>query len=251
MSTTYENLFSLQSNTDLNVSELTKYAILSHTWLRSTSAEVTYSDWYSKTFDMSHIGYRKLVNFCKVASADFGLTLGWIDTVCIDKSSSSELDESIRSMYKWYQKSAVCITYLSETITLDDMASDPWFTRGWTLQELIAPMNLKFYTQNWVQLVGSVSNDKAVDDIQNQIEIAANITGIELSSPSSVPVSRKMEWAARRQVTRGEDTAYSLMGLFGINMSIAYGEGPKTAFIRLIKKILATSKSEILDIFNW
>ncbi|KAF9483349.1 hypothetical protein BDN70DRAFT_778243, partial [Pholiota conissans] len=125
------------------------YAILSHTWLQSSS-EVTYNNWKNgDDLDLSHEGYRKLVNFCRIAEAEYDVTFGWMDTVCIDKSSSSELDESIRSMYKWYEHAEICITYLADTSSINDMATDRWFTRGWTLQELIAPKRLNFYSRDW------------------------------------------------------------------------------------------------------
>ncbi|KAF9476768.1 hypothetical protein BDN70DRAFT_764781, partial [Pholiota conissans] len=217
-----------------------KYAILSHTWLRSAPGEVTYDDWYRSSFDLSHIGYQKLVNFCRVADETYHVSLGWMDTVCIDKSSSSELDESIRSMHKWYQKAGICITYLAETSLVSEMSNDAWFTRGWTLQELLASGYIKFYGRDWTQLVESSTNDKKDFSIQRQIRKATEITEDELLSPSSVPISRKMQWAAKRQVTRCEDIAYSLMGIFGINMSIAYGEGAQAAFTRLVKEILSS-----------
>ncbi|KAF9470415.1 hypothetical protein BDN70DRAFT_889076, partial [Pholiota conissans] len=126
-----------------------KYAILSHTWLQS-SPEVTYNNWMNgDDLDLLHEGYRKLVNFCRIAEAEYNVTFGWMDTVCIDKSSSSELDESIRSMYKWYKEAEICITYLADTSSINDMANDRWFTRGWTLQELIVPKRLNFYSRDW------------------------------------------------------------------------------------------------------
>ncbi|KAF9471283.1 hypothetical protein BDN70DRAFT_764398, partial [Pholiota conissans] len=198
-----------------------------------------------------HPGYAKLVNFCRVALEDHQLALGWMDTVCINKSSSSELDESIRSMYKWYEMAGVCITYLAETDSLSDMPNDAWFTRGWTLQELIAPKHVKFYMRTWNRLIGSHSSDKKDDTIHRIIESATTIAANELQYPDVVSISRKMQWAASRQVTRAEDGAYSLMGLLGVSMSIAYGEGAEHAFIRLLKGILSTSNTDVLDVFNW
>lgn len=168
------------------------YAILSHTWLRSAGGEVTYDGWHQGSFDLSDPGYRKLVNFCRVAAEDHGLTLGWMDTVCINKESSSELDESIRSMYKWYEKAKICITYLSETTTISDMAEDAWFTRGWTLQELLAPNRVKFYAKNWRVLRKDTVNDKDDLKIKKVIQLATTITSNELISSSLTPISRKM-----------------------------------------------------------
>ncbi|KAF9474963.1 hypothetical protein BDN70DRAFT_884288 [Pholiota conissans] len=232
-------------------SSIAEYAILSHTWIRSASAEVSYNDWQKGSFDLSHAGYHKLVNFCRIAMEKHGLAFGWMDTVCIDKNSSTELDESIRSMYKWYQHAKICVTYLAETNSLAEMQNDAWFTRGWTLQELLAPWGIKFYGRNWKQLVASSFTDKIDANILRKIEAATTITKNELLSYNIVPISRRMEWAAERTVTRGEDHAYSLMGIFGINMSTAYGEGAELAFLRLSKEILSTFKSGVLDLFNW
>ncbi|KAF9477473.1 hypothetical protein BDN70DRAFT_765366, partial [Pholiota conissans] len=228
------------------------YAILSHTWIHAAPGEVTYDDWIKGTLEIGKPGYDKLVNFCKVAERDHRVTLGWMDTICINKESSSELDESIRSMYKWYCDASICITYLAHTSTLSDMLYDPWFTRGWTLQELLAPSKIKFYSMGWEKLV-SDDNDKESLPIISQISAATTITSDEImtfTNDSSIPHSRKMQWAANRQVTREEDTAYSLMGIFNISISIAYGEGAERAFFRLLKKILASSKN-VSDIFNW
>ncbi|KAF9470035.1 hypothetical protein BDN70DRAFT_764170, partial [Pholiota conissans] len=225
------------------VDSVSEYAILSHTWLHSEPGEINYDSWHNQNFDLLHPGYRKLVQFSRTALEHHGMSFGWMDTVCIDKSSSSELDESIRSMYKWYQGSSMCITYLAESLSVADMANDSWFTRGWTLQELLAPKMLKFYDHNWNQLTSSF-NDKRHEGVLEQIECATPITGEEIkalvryTTMSYYPISRRMKWAANRRVTRGEDIAYSLMGIFDISMPIAYGEGEDIAFDRLINEII-------------
>ncbi|KAF9472533.1 hypothetical protein BDN70DRAFT_818516, partial [Pholiota conissans] len=221
------------------LNSVTRYAILSHTWVHSEPGEMSYMDWYNEDYDLTNPGFEKHIQFCRAALENHRLSLGWMDTVCINKSSSSELDESIRSMYKWYQNSFICITHLSDTDAVMDIARDTWFTRGWTLQELLAPGILKFYGRNWNKLTASC-NDKRNAKIQKQIKEATFITECELltSNMPGISLSRKMQWAAKRQVTRSEDIAYSLMGLFDISISIAYGEGARRAFARLIKEIL-------------
>ncbi|KAF8960776.1 hypothetical protein BDZ97DRAFT_1282081 [Flammula alnicola] len=233
------------------------YAILSHTWLQS-EPEVTFAAWPSIK-DHGGAGYRKLVGFCEVAARESGISLAWMDTICINKDSSSELDESIRSMYRWYRDASICITYLSETFSLDDMPHDRWFTRGWTLQELVAPRNIQFYNKNWTRLSTS-ENDKESPDTLRVIETATGITPPELSNfapgigdhdaHGNHALARRMVWAADRTTTRGEDTAYSLMGIFGVSISIAYGEGAERAFFRLIEAILTAFK-DVFDVLNW
>ncbi|KAF9482098.1 hypothetical protein BDN70DRAFT_481597 [Pholiota conissans] len=228
------------------------YAILSHTWLRSSPGEVTYGDWNNGSFDSNSQGYQKIVNFCRIAWTEHGLTLGWMDTLCINKESSSELDESIRSMFKWYERSKVCITYLAETRGISDAYLDPWFTRGWTLQELLAPDVIKFYNTDWERLVEDSENDKNdSDDIIDQIHKATTLSQLELESYYDAPLSRRMQWAAAREVTREEDKAYSLMGIFDVSFATAYGEGADRAFYRLLQEILNSESVGVLDIFNW
>ncbi|KAF8180193.1 hypothetical protein BJ912DRAFT_634280 [Pholiota molesta] len=232
------------------ISKYARYAILSHTWLRTASGELTYGDWNNGIIDANDPGYQKLVNFCKAAWKDYELTFGWMDTICINKESSSEHDESIRSMYKWYRRAAICITYLAETGTLTNMHLDPWFTRGWTLQELLAPRVIKFYNRHWERFVDFSDNDKAEAGIRKQIERATSISRSELYAIHGASISRRMQLAASREVTREEDTAYSLMGLFNVSISTAYGEGADRAFSRLLQEILLSSH-RVLDILNW
>lgn len=237
------------------VQKHTRYAILSHTWIRNEIGEVEYKDWQTRT--SKGAGYEKLRMFCDVAARQHGVTYAWMDSVCINKESSSELDESIRSMYQWYRDSHICLTFLSDTTSIANMRHDDWFRRGWTLQELLAPPRLKFHDKNWNPLT-SAGNDKSNSEVKDAIEAATHITSHELISFTSgyeqlsdniIPISRRMLWAANREVTRGEDTAYSLMGIFGVSLSIAYGEGAERAFFRLVKKIL-NSVAEVWDIFN-
>ncbi|KAF9472563.1 hypothetical protein BDN70DRAFT_938097 [Pholiota conissans] len=200
----------------------TKYAILSHKWLRGMPGEITYDLWNKGSLDPESAGYRKLVSFCRTSWKDHGITLAWMDTVCINKDSSSELDESIRSMYAWYERAGICIIYLSETQTITDTQHDTWFTRGWTLQELLAPKAFKFYSCEWIQLAQG-PNDKENSVILSIIQQTTTISYVELMNITVIPFSRRMQWAAFREVTREEDMAYSLMGIFDVSISIAYG----------------------------
>ncbi|KAF9476266.1 hypothetical protein BDN70DRAFT_923400 [Pholiota conissans] len=244
------------------VKTVCQYAILSHTWLREAPGEITYGDWDDKHFDESSPGYQKLVNFCKLAWLKHGLTLGWMDTICINKESSSELDESIRSMYKWYRGSKVCIAYLAETQNVLDLHRDTWFTRGWTLQELVAPVVIKFCNRDWdyfnPDILSSdtipryIRSDTSINtQIINQISKATSITAAEFKGFFWLPLSRRMQLAATREVLREEDTAYSLMGLFDVSISTAYGEGGERAFSRLLQAILESTFDGIFDLFNW
>ncbi|KAF9472408.1 hypothetical protein BDN70DRAFT_970958, partial [Pholiota conissans] len=247
------NLYSQQTDKELVESIIvshTKYAILSHKWLRGTPGEITYNHWIKGSLDPESAGYRKLVSFCKTAWKDYGITLAWMDTICINKDSSSELDESIRSMYAWYERAEICIIYLSETQTITDIQHDTWFTRGWTLQELLAPKTFKFYSYEWIQLAQG-PNDRENSVILSFIQQTTTISYVELRNITVIPFSRRMQWAAFREVTREEDMAYALMGIFNVCISIAYGEGADRAFLRLLEEIIKTAPSGAMDLFNW
>lgn len=229
------------------VEECAHYGILSHTWIRGSPGDVVFHEWAAR--ELNPMGHSKINKFCEVVARNHNVTFGWMDTVCIDKQSSSELDESIRLMYKWYRGSHVCVTYLSETSEIADERYDSWFTRGWTLQEVLAPVESYFYNNQW-KLLGSV-NDK---EIQTLIRAATDIRSLELELCKSgqiekIPISRRLQLAANRQVTREEDGSYSLMGILGVDITIAYGEGTQRAFFRLVRELLSTKKF-ILDIFN-
>ncbi len=229
------------------VDQSVHYAILSHTWMRDTPGDVTFQDWAER--ERNPQGNTKITNFCKVAAQNHNVTLGWIDSVCINKESSSELDESIRSMYNWYRGASVCVTFLSDTYHISDAHRDSWFTRGWTLQELLAPVCSVFYNRSWDSL-GSSSDA----DIQSVIAEACGITRKELGlswsgAVGEIPFSCRLQMACGRQVTREEDTSYSLMGLLEVDILIAYGEGAGRAFSRLIRELFNTKKN-VLDLFN-
>jgi hypothetical protein len=189
-------------------------------------------------------GYAKIVGLCKKAAED-GYTYCWVDTACIDKTSSAELSEAINSMYRWYQRAAVCYVCLEDLLELSAarFATSRWFTRGWTLQELIAPVMVEFYDASWKEYGTRTSQ---------HFEIAT-ITGIDpdvlVGEDTSVfNVATKMSWAARKTTNRVEDEAYCLMGLFQVNMPLLYGEG-RRAFRRLQEEIIRAR--EDYSIFVW
>jgi hypothetical protein len=211
------------------------YAILSHTW-GPDGDEVTFRDLTEGTGTMKP-GYRK-INFCAKQAAIDDLQFFWIDTCCIDKSSSSELLEAINCMFQWYRNSAKCYVYL-EDVPNDSLAKDRmafqksrWFTRGWTLQELLAPKCVEFFSKEG-DLFGSKSS--LVWDIAGITHIPAE--ALRETALSHFSVDQRMVWVKGRETTREEDLAYSLLGVFDIQMSLFYGEGRDRAFKRLYKKI--------------
>ena len=143
-----------------------EYVILSHRWQED---EVLFHDLQSGHAHQKS-GFAKLESFCKQAAAA-GFTYAWCDMCCIDKSSSSELSESINSMFRWYQNAAVCYAHLTDvtTTSIDDSTSDfrgsEWFRRGWCLQELLAPRTVEFFNRDWKSLGTKAEFSQLISDI--------------------------------------------------------------------------------------
>ena len=223
-----------------------RYAVLSHTW-GPDHEEVTFKDLMDST-GSGKAGYRK-IHFCTTQAARDGLQFSWVDTCCIDKSSSAELSEAINSMFRWYHDAAKCYVYLAdveigttmENVNLSRQAfqQSRWFTRGWTLQELIAPTSLEFFSVEGLQLGDKLS----------KVEELHEITGISVRALQGNPLSEfsvdeRMSWAAKRETKREEDAAYSLLGIFDVHMPLIYGEGRRKALIRLQRELKEAAKDE-------
>ena len=225
------------------------YAILSHRW---EDGEVSFRDMQNLAVATKMKGFAKIRHSCELALGDEQEYV-WIDTCCINKESSAELSEAINSMYRWYQASAVCYAHLldvrdggSDKIGTNQQIMDSvWFARGWTLQELLAPPNLRFYDGNW-----NVLGTK-----QTLGSVLRKVTGIDENILSgedpleSRSIAQRMSWASRRKTTRKEDMAYCLLGIFDVNIPLLYGEGGKKAFLRLQEEIIKHSDDH--TIFAW
>ncbi|KAH7075722.1 heterokaryon incompatibility protein-domain-containing protein [Paraphoma chrysanthemicola] len=206
------------------------YAVLSHTW---DEDEVSFDD-INEPHAATIKGYEKIKISCTQAALD-GYEWIWIDTCCIDKRSSAELSEAINSMYMWYWDSEICYAYLSD-VPGPKFVEARWFTRGWTLQELLAPT---------IRRIGTKLS------LACEIERATGIQKTYLLDRRAIQqacVGEKFSWASKRITTRPEDVAYCLLGLVGVNMPLLYGEGAK-AFHRLQLEII----KENIDhtIFAW
>jgi len=227
------------------------YAILSHTW---GDDEIAFHEMQG-AHDTAQVkaGFTKIVNFCRLAKAR-GYHYAWVDTCCIDKRSSAELSEAINSMYRYYRDAGECLVYLFDVPTDDNMSrqqqlsyfrASRWFTRGWTLQELLAPKTRIFFSEKWIP----------IDDNGDLLDLLAEITSIDSrllqnrDLLSTYCIAERMSWASTRQTTRSEDRAYSLMGLFNIHMPVLYGEGGESAFRRLQEEIIRISFDQ--SIFVW
>lgn len=245
------------------------YAILSHTWgQRQDYKDIVFDDipssenfarflqkksklkQWQEAIRKKQVGFSKIANASRIAR-EMGMGYIWIDSCCIDKSKSSELNESINSMYRWYQNAERCIVYLEDlqpdSDLKDDLKKCRWFERGWTLQELIAPSKVTLYNKSWASL-----GDRSDASLS---KLLSTITGIDVgclqsgASLRSFSTAHKMSWAAGRKTTVPEDRAYSLIGIFDVNLPLIYGEGGPKAFRRLQEEIIRLSSD--LSIFAW
>lgn len=227
--------------------QLPPYAILSHMWGK-TSEEVSFEE-MEKGIGPGKAGWDKL-RFCGQQAARDGLRYFWADTCCIKKSDASELSESIISMYRWYGNAERCYVYLSDVSTSspakkrrrdesrtqsrweEAFRSSRWFTRGWTLQELLAPSSVEFFSKEGERLGDKRSLEQQIHDIT-----AIPILALRGEEMSHFPTEKKFAWAKKRKTTRAEDLAYCLLGIFGVSMPVLYGEGKENANRRLRKEV--------------
>lgn len=236
-------------------SEIPPYAILSHTWGRE---EISLQELVTHQNIDKKEGYTKIRATCEAARTQ-GLAYAWVDTCCIDKTSSAELTEAINSMFTWYRQAEVCYVYLSDVESTlasgakfyHELRNSRWFSRGWTLQELIAPRRLVIWSKHWNRLANREDLSPFISNITRVPETFLRFR----ESPDSVlrdlgnfSIAERMSWAAHRTTTRIEDQAYCLLGIFNVNMPLLYGEGHR-AFGRLQEAIIKVSSDQ--SIFAW
>ena len=226
-----------------------RYVTLSHRWgkfeplLRDIEKEVIYD---LDTTD----GLLKLQSFC-LACCRHKYLWAWSDTCCIDKESSAELQEAIGSMFSWYRQSALTMVHLADVSATDTLISSVWFKRGWTLQELLAPRSLLFFTRDWSLYRGISSNHKEDSTILGELEQATGIMSRHLIDfyPSADDARSRLQWASSRFTTRPEDISYSLFGVFCLYIPVLYGESVGNALGRLLAEVI--SKSGDTSILDW
>ena len=233
------------------------FAILSHTW---GNEEVNFQAFNNVATRTAAKGWTKIEQTCREAKR-CGFDYVWIDSCCIDKTNNAELSESINSMFQWYSEAELCLVYLDDfdaNVTASDrdamLRQTRCFSRGWTLQEIVAARAANFYDGAWNQF-GTRSSLR--DELTSITKIDANIffpsqnpytVGIR-DLLDAIPVGRRMAWAVSRKTTRPEDMAYCLIGLFGVSMPMLYGEGGEQAFIRLQEEIIRDKND--LSLFAW
>ncbi|KAK2684021.1 Heterokaryon incompatibility [Fusarium oxysporum f. sp. vasinfectum] len=253
------------------------YAILSHTWI-SSKDEVTYQDMKTRTGDIKNgvykqKGWSKLKNYCDRASKD-GWEWAWMDTCCIDKTNPADTQEAINAMFRWYQNAGVCYAHLGDVSVSKandivplpedrnlDTSTDSllranlkdvfigakWFTRGWTLQELLAPHYLIFVDHDWRHIGTRESWALEIEKASN-IE-ARHLNAFNPTDFTSCSTAMRFSWASGRETTVEEDESYSLLGLFGISLPLIYGEGGRQAFNRLQRQLIHVYHDD--SVFAW
>jgi heterokaryon incompatibility protein (HET) len=222
-----------------------RYAILSHRWI--DEQEICLQDWEVYVANQDPLssqikcksGFIKIQNAC-IQAQKRGFEWLWADTVCIDKRDNSEVTKSVNLMFSWYQSASVCFAYMHEVSNnnqrlkwTEDNAvvrkTPEWFTRGWTLQELLAPKKLLLSDQDW----------NCIGDRENCAQVITKFTGIPLSALcgkdiQSYSYADRLAWAKGRQTTEPEDRVYSLLGLLGVSLpAVGYGIGLKAALWQL------------------
>ncbi|KAG2345923.1 hypothetical protein BDR05DRAFT_960217 [Suillus weaverae] len=255
MSIEYKELVSSTiTHPDLHMKRIKKavmtyfqYAMLSHRWegKEPLLQDIQVNGLYDSELDLVG-GMTKLRSFCKTAR-NAGYNWAWSDTCCIDRSNNVELQESVNSMFVWYHHSALTIIYLSDVPPSSKsgaLAKSAWNTRGWTVQEFIAPKVIIFYQNDWtLYLDDHTPNHKESFAIMQELKDATGIDqpAVAAFRPSMSGAREKLHWASTRMTTHQEDIAYSLFGTFGVRLSVDYGEKQDKALGRLLQEIVARS----------
>jgi hypothetical protein len=232
LSTNANGSFSLTSFTD----HIPSYAILSHRW-EADDQELTFQDMMNGS-GTDKAGYKK-IRFCGEQAKNDGLKYFWVDSCCIDKTNFTELSTAINSMFRWYRKAAKCYVYLSDVFAgegsqrskpqwVSAFSQSQWFTRGWTLQELIAPMSVEFFSLEGIRL-----GDKKSLELRLEQVTGIPVQTLRGDTLSQISIKERISWMANRETTIEEDIVYSLFGIFDIHMPLIYGEGAVNALYRL------------------
>ncbi|KIK18083.1 hypothetical protein PISMIDRAFT_110122, partial [Pisolithus microcarpus 441] len=257
----YKRLLSSPNNQQLEaeikavVSECFGYATLSHRWgsgeplLRDVEGKNIYD--LRPTHGLEKHSLEKLQNFC-VRALERKFQWAWSDTCCINKDSSTELQEAIGSMFSWYHRSSLTIVYLADVARTGSLVNSDWFKRGWTLQELLASNTVLFYAPDWSLYVnGDVANHKTDAAILEELCKATQISERHLRNfrPGMEDARSRLCWASHRRTTRPEDVAYSLFGIFEVHLPVMYGETAQNALGRLLEVII--SRSGDVSVLDW
>ncbi|KAK1071551.1 hypothetical protein LTR74_003181 [Friedmanniomyces endolithicus] len=228
-----------------------RYIAASHRWKAGMEAMI--GDIQNRS-NVDKSGFQKVEGFAKYVRANFkDVEWLWIDTCCINQDSSQEVNEAVNSMFSWYANAYVCLAYLTDVFDSKEkheLDASEWFRRGWTLQELLAPQIVVFLSRDW-RVIGhkasrgwtSSTFGVEVDAGPSLVSAIASITRVpesvlyDFEQSKRYTVEERLAWSAGRETTKREDVYYSLLGMFGVRMSLDYGEGTDEARRRLLGKI--------------
>ncbi|PSN64154.1 HET-domain-containing protein [Corynespora cassiicola Philippines] len=236
-------------STDFSGKSIPPYAILSHRW---GDSEVLFEDLGSDIYKEKE-GYRK-IEFCAKQAAQDQLQYFWIDTCCIDKWNLRERSKAINSMFRWYKNATKCYVFLLDVSATEiaqryvweaSFRASEWFTRGWTLQELIAPVSVEFFSRE----------ERRIGDKASLGQLVHEITSIPLEALQNCPLdkftkSERLGWARNRRTTEEEDNVYCLLGILDVSMPTSYGEGKEKALRRLQSEVGAASSAPSIIPFS-
>lgn len=239
------------------VKEFFRYVMFSHRWQgrEPLCSDIGDQSIYSlPTEDMPTA--IKLQTFCRTADKA-GYRWAWSDTCCIDQTNQREFEKSINSMFRWYHNSSLTFVYLwdvSPSSYPGGLTQSAWITRGWTLQELLAPTVIRFFNRDWTPyLLDPHANHKESDVIMGEIASAVGVPANDLLAfrPSSDDVRWKLHMASTRDTFVPEDAAYCLFGIFKVIMHVIPGETQQQAIGRLLQQIITCSKSGDVGCLAW
>ncbi|KAK5710585.1 hypothetical protein LTR15_012914 [Elasticomyces elasticus] len=236
--------------------DVPQYVVASHRWLVGMEAMIDDIE-HRKNTDTK--GYEKVEGFAKYVREHIsGVDWLWIDTCCITQHSVKEVDEAVRSMFRWYEKALICLAYMADVVDPRDkhqFEASQWHHRGWTLQELLAPPVVIFLSLEWKVIGNKISkewtNNHKTCDIVLGLSLVPSIAAVtripecvmyDYKQSKKLTVEERLAWTIGRETTKGEDMYYSLLGIFGIDMRLSYGEGRADARARLLRKIAKSAQ---------
>ncbi|CEJ93232.1 hypothetical protein VHEMI08840 [[Torrubiella] hemipterigena] len=226
-----------------------KYAILSHTWDVVTKLPPPAAiQWAVDVQSKKYLALLPKIIEASRLALEQGIDYLWTDWLCIDSSSSASLEKAVNGALSLLQQCALCIVHLDDlekdSFDEEGLAQCRYWTRSWTLQELIIPQNVQFYDASW-----KLCGEKHDADVST---IVSTVTGIPvpvLVEPDALwdtALAVRMSWAARRTCRREEDIAYSLLALAGVTLQVRYGEGSEATFLRFQEEVLRNTRDTSL-----
>ena len=235
-----------------------QYAVLSHCWCTAGENELPFHEIKNLTIDAADKlqkldGYQRILGACKKAYDD-GIEWLWAMPYCVPWGNGTDVSEAVNAMYRWCANSKRCYAYLHDVnkdhpFIETSINNSKWFLCSWTLQPSIACRDMEFVDCNWTKIRNKANMAPALSSITGIPEQALTDGLPGPYNPCRPSVAQIMSWASKRETRRVEDQAYSLLGLFGVHLSVRYGE-EEIAFQRLQEAIIKEYNNDH-TIFAW